>query len=88
MTTAKAQQRWRTKNRYVKSQLNVMAPKLVHNDLADIADRISLRGKGEAVGFASFITKGLIQFSEHNVEARRLLEIFAESYERDRELYS
>jgi hypothetical protein len=46
MATATAQQRWRTKNRYVKSQVNVMAPKLVHNDLADIADGISLRGKG------------------------------------------
>jgi len=88
MATAKAQRRWRTKNRYVKTQLNVMAPKLVHNDLADIADGISLRGKGKADGFASFITRGLIQFSEHNAEARRLLEIFAESYERDRELYS
>jgi len=88
MATAKAQRRWRTKNRYVKTQLNVMAPKLVHNDLADIADGISLRGKGEADGFASFITRGLIQFSEHNAESRRLLEIFAESYERDRELYS
>jgi len=88
MATAKAQRRWRTKNRYVKTQLNVMAPKLVHNDLADIADGISLRGKGKADGFASFITRGLIQFSEHNAESRRLLEIFAESYERDRELYS
>lgn len=88
MASAKAQQRWRAKNRYVKTQLNVMAPRLVHNDLAEIADGISLRGKGEAVGFASFITKGLIQFSEHNEEARRLLDLFATTYERDRELYS
>jgi hypothetical protein len=65
-----------------------MAPKLVHNDLAEIVAGISLREKGEAVGFASFITKGLIQFSEHNAEVRRLLEIFAESYECDSELYS
>ena len=43
MATAKSQRLWRTKNRYVKTQLNVMASKLVHNDLADIPDGIILR---------------------------------------------
>tara|TARA_B100000676_G_scaffold300310_1_gene345824 strand:+ start:3529 stop:3798 length:270 start_codon:yes stop_codon:yes gene_type:complete len=85
MATAKTQRRWRERNRYVKSQLNVMAGRLVHDDLAEIAESSSLRGKGEAVGFASYIAKGLIQYSTHNLEARRLLEIFVASYERDRD---
>jgi len=88
MATAKSQRRWRNKNRYVKTQLNVMARRLVHDDLDEIAKHYDLRGKGEAVGFASFVTKGIIQYAEHNVEARRLLELFAEAFERDRDLYS
>lgn len=88
MATAKAQRRWQERKRYVKSQLNVMAGRLVHNDLAEIAKSISVREKGDAVGFASYIVKGLIQYSTHNLEAKRLLEIFVASYERDRDLYS
>lgn len=88
MATAKAQRRWRERKRYVKTQLNVMAGRLVHNDLAEIAKSISVREKGEAVGFASYIAKGLIQYSTHNLEAKRLLEMFNASYERDRDLYS
>ena len=87
MATAKSQRRWRNKNRFVKSQLNVMARRLVHSDLDDIAGKFGLRGKGEAVSFASFVTKGLMQYAEHNVEARRLMELFAEAFERDRDLY-
>ena len=87
MATARSQQRWRDKNRYVKTQLNVMARRLVHDDLDSIAAQFELRGKGEAVGFASFITKGIMQYAEHNEEARRLLELFAEAFMRDRDLY-
>jgi len=87
MATAHSQRRWRNKNRYVKTQLNVMARRLVHDDLDEIARLYALRGKGEAVGFASFVTKGIIQYAEHNEEARRLLELFAEAFMRDRDLY-
>jgi hypothetical protein len=87
MATARSQRRWRDKNRYVKTQLNVMARRLVHDDLESIAERFELRGKGEAVGFASFVTKGLIQYADHNDEARRLLELFADAFARDRDLY-
>jgi hypothetical protein len=87
MATAGSQRRWRNKNRYVKTQLNVMARRLVHDDLDEIARRYDLRGKGEAVGFASFVTKGIVQYAEHNDEARRLLELFAEAFMRDRDLY-
>lgn len=88
MATARAQGKWRGKNRFVKSQLNVMARKLVHQDLDEIAGRYGLRGKGEAVGFSSFVTKGLLQYADHNEEARRLLKLFSEAYERDRDLYT
>jgi hypothetical protein len=87
MATAHSQRRWRNKNRYVKTQLDVMARRLVHDDLDEIARRYDLRGKGEAVGFASFVTKGIIQYAEHNDEARRLMELFAEAFMRDRDLY-
>ncbi len=88
MATTRAQNKWRGKNRFVKTQLNVMARKLVHQDLDEIAERFELRGKGEAVGFSSFVTKGLMQYAEHNQEASRLLELFAEAYDRDRDLYT
>ena len=87
MATAKSQHRWRAKNKFVKTQLNVMARRLVHEDLSEIATEQNLRGKGEAVGFASFVTKGLMQYAEHNKEAERLFELFADSYRRDRDLY-
>ncbi|MDH3701483.1 MAG: hypothetical protein OEU46_09230 [Alphaproteobacteria bacterium] len=88
MATTRSQNKWRGKNRFVKSQLNVMARKLVHQDLDEIAKRFELRGKGEAVGFSSFVTKGLMQYADHNQEASRLLELFAEAYDRDRDLYT
>lgn len=87
MATKRSQARWRAKNRYVKTQLNVMSRRLVHDDLDEIAQRHTLRGKGEAVGFASFVTKGLIQYAEHDADARRLLEQFAAAFARDRDLY-
>ena len=87
MATKAAQQRWRSKNRLVKSQLNVMVRKLVHDDLLEIADAKSLRGKGEAVSFCSFVTKGLAQYADHDHEAARLLRLFELAYMRDREFY-
>lgn len=87
MATATAQKRWRGKNRFVKTQLNVMARRLVHDDLQEIARVFQLRGKAEAVAFSSFATKGLIQYAAHNDEARRLLELFVSAWRRDRDLY-
>lgn len=87
MATAEAQRKWRAKNRFVKTQLNVMTRRLVHDDLAEIAERHRLRGKGEAVGFASFVAKGLGQFAEHDREAKRLLGLFCAAFERERDLY-
>ncbi len=87
MATKRSQARWRAKNRYAKTQLNVMSRRLVHDDLDEIARRYELRGKGEAVGFASFVTKGLIQYAEHDAAARRFLEQFSVAFHRDRDLY-
>lgn len=87
MATKTAQQRWRRKNRLVKSQLNVMVRRLVHDDLTEIAEAKSLRGKGEAVSFCSFVTKGLAQYADHDQEAARLLRLFELAYLRDRDLY-
>ena len=87
MATTEGQRKWRDKNRLVKTQLNVMARKLVHDDLNEIAEAYQLRGKAEAVGFATFVTKGLMQYAEHNAEAKRLLGLFAGAFTRDRDLY-
>lgn len=87
MATAHAQRRWRSKNRPIKTQLNVMVRRLVHDDLAELARDNDLRGKGEAVSFASFVAKGLQQYAAHDKGAAELLDIFRRSYERDRDLY-
>jgi hypothetical protein len=87
MATRSAQYKWRQKNRFVKSQLNVMVRRLVHRDLEELADAVDLRGKGEAVSFASFLAKGLHQYAAHDEEAKRLLGLFLTAYERDRDLY-
>lgn len=88
MATNTAQRRWRNKNRFVKTQLNVMARRLVHDDLDEVAQAFGLRGKGEAVAFSSFVAKGIMQYAAHNDEARRLLQLFADAWQRDRDLYA
>ncbi len=87
MAERSAQQKWRDKHRFVKSQLNVMVRKLVHRDLEELASSTALRGKGEAVSFASFVAKGLHQYAAHDDEAKRLLGLFRDAYSRDRDLY-
>jgi photosystem II stability/assembly factor-like uncharacterized protein len=88
MATPGAQSRWRARNRYSKKQLNVMARVETHEALEAIAAAYALRGKGEAVTFACFVTRWLMQQSAHNREAERLLGLLSESYHADREVYS
>ena len=88
MATADAQTKWRHKNHMMKRQLNVMARKLIHGYLEEIAEDYRLDGKGEAVTFSSFVTKSLIQQAEFNEDAARLLEIFENTYHRDRDIYT
>ena len=87
MASAKSQKKWRDKQRLVKSQLNVMARKHVHEDLQDLACSFQLRGKAEAVTFASFMARALIQRAEFDTEAARMLDDFANAYHRDRDVY-
>ena len=88
MASIEAQQKWRHKNKFVKSQLNIMARKKVHEFLEEIADVHGLRGKGEAVTFAVYLTMALVQQGDFNDEADRLHQIFTDSYHRDREVYA
>ena len=88
MTTARAQRKWRGKNRFVKTQLNVMARRLVHDYLDEIAAEFELRGKGEAVTFACFVTKALMQRAEFDLAATDMLETFKTTYIQDRDVYS
>ena len=87
MATKQAQARWRNKHALVKKQLNVMAKRLIHEDLEDMAKAYDLKGKGEAVTFATFVTKALAQQAEYNPEAKRILELLETAYKRDRDIY-
>ena len=86
MATVEAQGRWRRKVHPVRRQLNVMTPVSVHKDLEELAAAYELRGKGEAVAFAAYLAKGLVQYADHSQPARQLLDLFAKAYERDRNL--
>ncbi len=88
MATATTQNKWRRKNRLVKSQLNVMAKKQTHEELDEFAGTFWLRGKGEAVTFAAFVTKALIQRAGFDAKAARMLDDFTDAYHRDRDIYS
>ena len=87
MATAQSQRKWRDKNRFVKRQLNVMARKGIHDQLAEFAAGFGLKGKGESVAFACFVTEALIQRATFDEDARHILEDAAQAYARDRELY-
>ena len=88
MASVEAQQKWRHKNKFVKRQLNIMARKNIHEYLEEIVDTHDLKGKGEAVAFAVYVTKALIQQGDFNEEADHLHNIFTESYRRDRDIYA
>jgi hypothetical protein len=88
MATLDAQRKWRSKNRLVKSQLNIMARSKIHAYLEDIAAAHGLRGKGEAVTFAVYATMALIQQADFNKEADRLHGLLTEAYHRDRDMYA
>ena len=87
MATSEAQQRWRQTHKFIKRQLNVMAREHTHRLLDGFASKFKLRGKGEAVTFATFVTQVLEQRSEFSDEAQKILNDAAEAYHRDRDLY-
>jgi hypothetical protein len=87
MATREAQHKWRVTNRYVKRQLNVMAREHTHQRLDEFAQQFDLRGKGEAVTFAAFVTQALLQRGAFSKDAQQILEDAAAAYHRDRDLY-
>ncbi|GEO79918.1 hypothetical protein [Pararhodospirillum oryzae] len=88
MASKESQMRWRQKNHAIKRQLNVMARTFVHDSLSHLAEREGLRGKGEAVTFATFMLMALEQHAALNQDVRRLLDLYRSVYQRDRDLYS
>ncbi|MBK8175604.1 MAG: hypothetical protein IPK66_10185 [Rhodospirillales bacterium] len=88
MTSPQTQARWRRKYRFVKTQLNVMARRQTHDALEQFARTATLRGKGEAVAFACFVTRALMQRAEYNADAAQMLDDFIQGYHRDRDLHS
>jgi len=88
MATTKSQRKWRDKNRYVKKQLNVMSRMLIHDYLEDIASRFGLRGKGEAVTFACFLTQALQQRATYDEDISKMLWRYTKTYHEDRDVYS
>ncbi len=88
MATTRSQSKWRAKNKLVKRQLNVMAKSHVHDHLETLAEEFRLRGKGEAVSFATFVTRALIQRADYSNDAAQMLEDLAEAFHRDRDIHS
>lgn len=88
MASPRSQNRWRSKHRFVKSQLNVMARRDAHQVLEELAATFRLRGKAEALAFACFVVRALRQRAEYSPEAARMLEDFAAGYHRDRDLHA
>jgi len=88
MASVEAQRKWRHKNKFVKRQLNIMARKNIHEYLEEIADDHDLKGKGEAVAFAVYLTKALMQQGDFNNEASHLHDVITDSYHRDRNIYA
>ena len=53
-----------------------------------LADDFRLRGKGEAVSFATFITRALMQRADYSDDVAQMLEDLAEAFHRDRDIHS
>ena len=87
MAATHHQKKWRDKNRLVKSQLNVVARRSVHDELDRISESFQLRGKGEAVSFTTFVTQALVKRADFSNKAAQMLDDFIEAYHRDREIY-
>jgi hypothetical protein len=88
MADSVSQKKWRDKNLLVKRQLNIMARKQTHDALERMAEAFGLRGKGEAVTFACFVARALIQRADYDLHASRMLDDFAAGYHRDRDIHS
>jgi len=83
-----AQRRWREKNKTVKSQLNVMAKTITHENLSFTAEELDLSGKAEAVAFCAYVVKSMMQKGERDATTYLYLEALKAGYKRDRDIFS
>ena len=88
MAEKKAQKKWRDKYRFVKTQLNVMARKVTHDGLEEIAEAYGLSGKAEAVAFCCFVTRAQIQKGWHEPRSKILMDSMAAGFRGQRDIYS
>ncbi|MBL4693008.1 MAG: hypothetical protein JKY92_06730 [Magnetovibrio sp.] len=84
----KAQGKWRDKNRFVKSQLNVMARTITHEGLKDVAATYELRGKAEAVAFCAYVVRAMKQKGQRDATTYLYLEALKAGFKRDRDIFS
>ena|GEM_PF-808865 len=84
----KAQSKWRDKNRFVKSQLNVMARTITHEGLLEIASTFNLKGKAEAVAFCAYVVRAMKQKSDRDAATYLYLDALKAGFKRDRDVFS
>jgi len=88
MATTQAQRKWRDKNRFVKSQLNVMARTVTHDGLAEISAAYGLHGKAEAVAFCAYVVRAMKQKAQHDATTYLYLDALRAGFKRDRDIFS
>ncbi|MCK5166106.1 MAG: hypothetical protein KAQ66_02265 [Rhodospirillaceae bacterium] len=88
MAEAKAQNKWRDKYRFIKTQLNVMARKITHDGLEEIASTYNLKGKAEAVAFCCYVTRANMQKGWHNPREKILMDSLVAGFRGQRDIYS
>ncbi len=81
MAETKAQNKWRDKYRFIKTQLNVMG-------LEEIASTYKLKGKAEAVAFCCFITRAQMQRGWNDPKSKMMLDSLVASFRGQRDIYS
>lgn len=85
MASTQAQQKWREKNRHIKSQLNVMARTATHEELAALAKSYDLHGKAEAVAFCAYVVRALRKKGERDAATNLYLDALKAGFKRERE---
>lgn len=88
MATARLQQRWRSRQRTIKTQLNVMARREIHDALAEVAARFALSGKAEAVAFCCVLTQALVARAATDAGIREMIADLARGYHKSREIHA
>jgi len=88
MASTQAQRKWRDKNRFVKTQLNVMARTITHKGLEEVADHFGLRGKAEAVAFCAYVVRAMKQKGDREAATYLYLDALKAGFKRDRDIFS